>query len=79
MSCHEMRGAANEAGFHINSAVLEAIVSRYANAQYAIDFDSFVACLIKLEMLFKMFKALERGDSGKIELSLQQWMCLAVY
>ncbi len=39
-------------GFNINSAVLQAIVSRYADAQYAIDFDSFVGCLIKLEMLF---------------------------
>nr|XP_046258341.1 calpain-2 catalytic subunit-like [Scatophagus argus] len=79
MSSHEMRGAATQAGFNINSAVLQAIVSRYADAQYAIDFDSFVGCLIKLEMLFKMFKAMERADSGKIELDMQQWMCLAIY
>uniref|UniRef100_A0A8D0D6X6 Calpain 2 n=1 Tax=Sander lucioperca TaxID=283035 RepID=A0A8D0D6X6_SANLU len=72
MSSHEMRGAATEAGFQVNSAVLQSIVSRYADAQYAIDFDSFVGCLIKLEMLFKMFKALERADTGKIELDMQQ-------
>ncbi|KAM8851545.1 calpain-2 catalytic subunit-like [Synchiropus picturatus] len=77
MSSHEMRGAAIQAGFQINSAVLQAIVSRYADAQYAIDFDSFVGCLIKVEMLFKMFKALEH--SGKIELDMQQWLCLAIY
>uniref|UniRef100_A0A3Q1AHV1 Calpain catalytic domain-containing protein n=1 Tax=Amphiprion ocellaris TaxID=80972 RepID=A0A3Q1AHV1_AMPOC len=52
MSSHEMRGAATEAGFHVNSQVLQAIVSRYADHQYAVDFDSFVGCLIKLEMLF---------------------------
>ncbi|TMS04429.1 Calpain-2 catalytic subunit [Larimichthys crocea] len=52
MSSHEMRGAATEAGFSVNSAVLQAVVSRYADAQYAIDFDSFVGCLIKLESLF---------------------------
>ncbi|XP_044069232.1 calpain-2 catalytic subunit-like [Siniperca chuatsi] len=79
MSSHEMRGAATEAGFSINSAVLQAIVSRYADAQYAIDFDSFVGCLIKLEMLFKIFKALESADSKKIELDMQQWLCLAIY
>lgn len=79
MSSHEMRGAATEAGFSINSAVLQAIVSRYADAQYAIEFDSFVGCLIKLEMLFKMFKALEKAGSGKIELDIQQWLCLAIY
>ncbi|XP_059215463.1 calpain-2 catalytic subunit-like [Centropristis striata] len=78
MSSHEMRGAAIEAGFHINSALLQSIVNRYADAQYAIDFDSFVGCLIKLEMLFKIFKALEREDAGKIELDMQQWLCLAI-
>ncbi|XP_026166039.1 calpain-2 catalytic subunit-like isoform X2 [Mastacembelus armatus] len=79
MSSHEMRDAATEAGFTVNSAVLQAIVTHYADEQYAIDFDSFVSCLIKLEMLFKMFKALEKGDSGKIELDMQQWLCLAIY
>nr|XP_061794602.1 calpain-8 [Nerophis lumbriciformis] len=79
MSSHEMRGAATEAGFHINSTVLQAIVDRYADAHYAIDFDSFVGCLIKVEMLFKMFKALDKAKSGKIDLDLQQWLCLAIY
>lgn len=79
MSSHEMRDAATEAGFQVNSAVLQAIVSRYADARFAIDFDSFVGCLIKLEMLFKMFKALDKCDSGKIELDIQQWLCLAIY
>uniref|UniRef100_A0A665VTT8 Calpain-2 catalytic subunit-like n=1 Tax=Echeneis naucrates TaxID=173247 RepID=A0A665VTT8_ECHNA len=78
MSSHEMRGATTEAGFHVNSPVLQAIVSRYADVHFAIDFDSFVGCLIKLEMLFKMFKALDRAESGKIELDVQQWLCLAI-
>uniref|UniRef100_A0A3Q2W291 calpain-2 n=1 Tax=Haplochromis burtoni TaxID=8153 RepID=A0A3Q2W291_HAPBU len=72
MSSHEMRDAASKAGFQINSAVLRAVVNRYADAQYAIHFDSFVGCLFKLEMLFKVFKTLERDDSGKIELNMQQ-------
>ncbi|TNM99869.1 hypothetical protein fugu_012902 [Takifugu bimaculatus] len=41
MSSHEMRGAAHQAGFRVNSAVLQTIVSRHADAQYTIDFDSF--------------------------------------
>ncbi|TNN74372.1 Calpain-2 catalytic subunit [Liparis tanakae] len=79
MSSHEMRGAAAEAGFQVNNTVLQSIVNRYADAQYAIDFDSFVGCLIKLEMLFKIFKALDRADKGKMELDIQQWLCLAIY
>ncbi|XP_037322258.2 calpain-2 catalytic subunit-like [Pungitius pungitius] len=79
MSSHEMRGATAEAGFQVNSTVLQSIVNRYADAEYAIDFDSYVGCLIKLEMLFKMFKALERADTGKMELDIQQWLCLAIH
>ena len=45
-------GYCSSPGFQVNSAVLQAIVSRYSDAQYAIDFDCFVGCLIKLEMLF---------------------------
>ncbi|MEQ2188982.1 hypothetical protein GOODEAATRI_020485 [Goodea atripinnis] len=40
------------AGFHIDSALLQAIVNRYADVHYAVDFDNFVGCLIKLEMNF---------------------------
>uniref|UniRef100_A0A8C1SPJ8 Calpain 8 n=1 Tax=Cyprinus carpio TaxID=7962 RepID=A0A8C1SPJ8_CYPCA len=46
MSSHEMRDAVKEAGFQLNNEVLEVIISRYANQQYAIDFDCFVGCLI---------------------------------
>uniref|UniRef100_A0A672TCM7 Calpain 2 n=1 Tax=Sinocyclocheilus grahami TaxID=75366 RepID=A0A672TCM7_SINGR len=52
MSSHEMRDAMKEAGFHLNNDVLQVIISRYANQQYAIDFDCFVGSLIRLEMLF---------------------------
>uniref|UniRef100_A0A671NYR1 Calpain 2 n=1 Tax=Sinocyclocheilus anshuiensis TaxID=1608454 RepID=A0A671NYR1_9TELE len=78
MSSHEMRDAVKEAGFQLNNDVLQVIVSRYANQQYAIDFDSFVGCLIRLEMLFKMFKAFNKKNTGKIELDILQWLCLAL-
>uniref|UniRef100_A0A8C7V9Z3 Calpain 8 n=1 Tax=Oncorhynchus mykiss TaxID=8022 RepID=A0A8C7V9Z3_ONCMY len=52
MSTHEMRGALTEAGFQLNSEVLQLIVSRYANSEYSMDFDCFMGCLIRLEMLF---------------------------
>uniref|UniRef100_A0A671LXC0 calpain-2 n=1 Tax=Sinocyclocheilus anshuiensis TaxID=1608454 RepID=A0A671LXC0_9TELE len=74
MSSHEMRDAVKEAGFQLNNDVLQVIISRYANQQYAIDFDCFVGCLIRLEMLFKMFKTLDKKNSGKIELDILQVM-----
>ncbi|KAL0983700.1 hypothetical protein UPYG_G00131520 [Umbra pygmaea] len=78
MSSHEMRAALTEAGFQTDNKVLQAVVTRYATACYAIDFHSFVDCLIRLEMLFKMFKTLDLNGSGKIELDLSQWLCLAI-
>uniref|UniRef100_A0A8C1QFA6 Calpain 8 n=1 Tax=Cyprinus carpio TaxID=7962 RepID=A0A8C1QFA6_CYPCA len=72
MSSHEMRDAVKEAGFQLNNEVLEVIISRYANQQYAIDFDCFVGCLIRLEMLFKIFKTFDKKDTGKIELDILQ-------
>ncbi|RXN04639.1 calpain-2 catalytic subunit-like protein [Labeo rohita] len=78
MSSHEMRNAVKEAGFQLNNEVLEVIISRYANQQYAIDFDCFVGCLIRLEMLFKIFKTFDKKSTGKIELDILQWLCLAL-
>uniref|UniRef100_A0A8C8JRI4 Calpain 8 n=1 Tax=Oncorhynchus tshawytscha TaxID=74940 RepID=A0A8C8JRI4_ONCTS len=77
MSTHEMREALTEAGFQLNSEVLQLIVSRYANSEYSMDFDCFMGCLIRLEMLFKMFKTLDKHDSGKIELDALQ-VCLHI-
>uniref|UniRef100_A0A8C1WQ35 Calpain 8 n=1 Tax=Cyprinus carpio TaxID=7962 RepID=A0A8C1WQ35_CYPCA len=74
MSSHEMRDAVKKAGFQLNNDVLQVIISRYANQQYAIDFDCFVGCLIRLEMLFKIFKTFDKKNSGKIELDILQVM-----
>uniref|UniRef100_A0A8C9UZ75 Calpain-2 catalytic subunit-like n=1 Tax=Scleropages formosus TaxID=113540 RepID=A0A8C9UZ75_SCLFO len=70
MSTHEMREALAKAGFQVNNAVLQAIVSRYAGPDFSINFDSFVSCLIRLEMLYKMFTALDGKKTGKIELDM---------
>ncbi|RXN35113.1 calpain-2 catalytic subunit-like protein [Labeo rohita] len=64
--------------FQLNNDVLQVVISRYANQQYVIDFDSFVGCLIRLEMLFKMFKTFDKKNTGKIELDILQWLCLAL-
>uniref|UniRef100_A0AAY4E745 Calpain 8 n=1 Tax=Denticeps clupeoides TaxID=299321 RepID=A0AAY4E745_9TELE len=76
MSSHEMREALSKAGFQVNNAVLQVVVNRYANVQYAIDFNSFVDCLIRMEMLFRIFKKLDGDDSGKIHLDMQEVTCV---
>uniref|UniRef100_A0A8C9VVN6 Calpain 8 n=1 Tax=Scleropages formosus TaxID=113540 RepID=A0A8C9VVN6_SCLFO len=54
ISSHEIRGALNAGGFQVNNTVLQVIVSRYADAEYGIDFDCFVDCMIRLEMLLQI-------------------------
>ncbi|XP_042068617.1 calpain-1 catalytic subunit [Haplochromis burtoni] len=58
-------------GFQLNSTVIQEIVARYTDRSYAIDFDRFIGCLIRLEMLFRMFRTLDpaRPAAGKPHLS----------
>uniref|UniRef100_A0A668RWH4 Uncharacterized protein n=1 Tax=Oreochromis aureus TaxID=47969 RepID=A0A668RWH4_OREAU len=73
MSSHEMRAALAEAGFQLNSTVIQEIVARYADRSYAIDFDRFIGCLIRLEILFSEFPLLP-----VFQLSIPTWLCLAI-
>ncbi|XP_068455589.1 calpain-2 catalytic subunit-like [Clinocottus analis] len=78
MSSHEMRAALNEAGFQVNSSVIHQIVVRFSDQNFSIDFDCFIGCLIRLQLLFKMFRTLDKKNQGTIQLDLQQWVCLAI-
>ncbi|KAF7688289.1 hypothetical protein HF521_014295 [Silurus meridionalis] len=78
ISSHELRDALNKAGFQLNTHVLEVIVLRYSDPQSAVDFDSFVGCAIRLELLFVMFNKFDKNKTGKIELDIMQWLCLAL-
>ncbi|KAF1388649.1 hypothetical protein PFLUV_G00092490 [Perca fluviatilis] len=40
---------------------------------------SFSGCSLRNRLLPEMFRALERADTGKIELDMQQWFCLAIF
>ncbi|XP_066509328.1 calpain-2 catalytic subunit-like [Hoplias malabaricus] len=78
ISSHEIREALIEAGFTLNSSVLQVIVSRYSDLESAIEFDAFVSCVIRLELLFQTFQKFDKKNTGKIELDIMQWLCLAL-
>ncbi|NXX25078.1 CAN8 protein, partial [Nicator chloris] len=78
---HEMRNALREAGecaagghcFRLNDEVQHSIVTRYAcSTKLTIDFDGFVACMIRLEALFKVFHLLDKDKNGVIQISLPE-------
>ncbi|XP_063047489.1 calpain-2 catalytic subunit-like [Engraulis encrasicolus] len=78
MSSAEMRVAVEEAGFTLNNPLHQILVARYSEASLSIDFDNFVCCLVRLESLFKTFKVLDKDDSGTVELSLFEWLEVAM-
>ncbi|XP_064133024.1 calpain-8 [Loxodonta africana] len=52
IDAHEMRTALKKAGFTLSNQVQQTIAMRYANSKLSIDFEGFVACMIRLESLF---------------------------
>uniref|UniRef100_A0A8C5BW00 Calpain 2, (m/II) large subunit b n=1 Tax=Gadus morhua TaxID=8049 RepID=A0A8C5BW00_GADMO len=72
MSTPEMRVALKSAGFTLNNAIYQMLVCRYAEPDMTMDFDNFVACLMRLEMMFRIFKKLDTEDSGTVQVTLDQ-------
>uniref|UniRef100_A0A674MUB8 Calpain 2, (m/II) large subunit b n=1 Tax=Takifugu rubripes TaxID=31033 RepID=A0A674MUB8_TAKRU len=59
-------------GFTLNNTIYQLLVARYSDPNMTIDFDNFVGCLMRLEMMFRIFKKLDVQNSGLIELNFQQ-------
>ncbi|XP_068135777.1 calpain-8-like [Hyperolius riggenbachi] len=78
IDAHEMRNALQSAGFSLNVRIQEAIIQRYVSGGLSVHFEDFIACLMRLEMLFKMFDLLDTNKSGNISLSLSEWLCAAL-
>ncbi|XP_032322517.1 calpain-8 isoform X3 [Camelus ferus] len=78
IDAHEMRAALKKAGFTLNNQVQQTIATRYAGSKLGVDFDGFVACMIRLETLFKLFRLLDKDQSGIVRLSLAEWLCCAL-
>ncbi|KAG7462896.1 hypothetical protein MATL_G00189520 [Megalops atlanticus] len=78
MSTPEMRMALKEAGFTLNNSIHQVLVARYGESDMSIDFDNFVACVTRLEMMFKVFKKIDTENSGSIELDFFQWLTFAM-
>lgn len=45
-------------GFTLNNTIYQLLVARYSDPSMTIDFDNFVGCLMRLEMMFSESKPL---------------------
>uniref|UniRef100_A0A8C5Q8N5 calpain-2 n=1 Tax=Leptobrachium leishanense TaxID=445787 RepID=A0A8C5Q8N5_9ANUR len=75
MDANEMRAALQDAGFTLNNKIQQSISQRYSDNDLSINFDAFIACMTRLETLFKMFKIMDEKNTGVINLSLPEWLC----
>ncbi|XP_028676308.1 calpain-2 catalytic subunit-like [Erpetoichthys calabaricus] len=74
-----LRDALHEAGFQMRGDVLHAVVLNFAEESLTLNADRFVGCLFRLELLFKIFKTIDKDKSGTVQLSLGQWLLLGVF
>ncbi|XP_058149995.1 calpain-3 isoform X2 [Dasypus novemcinctus] len=79
INSYEMRNAVNDAGFHLNSQLYDIITMRYADKHMNIDFDSFICCFVRLEGMFRAFKAFDKDGDGIIKLNVLEWLQLTMY
>ncbi|XP_067272930.1 calpain-3b isoform X3 [Pseudorasbora parva] len=79
ISSFEMRNALTEAGFQLNIQLYDIICMRYANEHMELDFDSYISCLVRLEGMFRAFRAFDKDGDGLIKLNVFEWLQLTMY
>uniref|UniRef100_A0A8C9TGD0 Calpain 2, (m/II) large subunit a n=1 Tax=Scleropages formosus TaxID=113540 RepID=A0A8C9TGD0_SCLFO len=76
MSTPEMRLALKEAGFTLCNSIHQIVVARYGNTDMTIDFDDFVGCCIRLEMMFSELTLILNAIMMDDRQILQGWILL---
>ncbi|XP_007253968.2 calpain-3b [Astyanax mexicanus] len=79
ISSFEMRNAVADAGFQLNPQLHDIIAMRYASEHLYLDFDSYICCLVRLEGMFRAFKAFDIDGDGIIKLNSLEWLQLTMY
>uniref|UniRef100_A0A669QGZ4 Calpain-1 catalytic subunit n=1 Tax=Phasianus colchicus TaxID=9054 RepID=A0A669QGZ4_PHACC len=72
MSAYEMRLALEASGYKLTQKLHQLLITRYAEPDLAIDFDSFVCCLVRLETMFRFFQAMDGDKDGVVTFGLLQ-------
>ncbi|XP_057220608.1 calpain small subunit 2 [Malurus melanocephalus] len=75
----QLPNALKAAGFHLNEQLCQVIVRRYAAEDGSMDFNSFISCLVRLDSMFRAFKSLDQDGSGRIKVTMEDWLQLTMY
>lgn len=82
ISSRELPGALREAGFKVDQSkneLFNLIVRRYTDQSGDMDFDQFLACLVRLDSMCRAFQGLDKDKDGNIDLSIEEWLQLTMY
>ncbi|NXD13629.1 CPNS1 protein, partial [Nothocercus nigrocapillus] len=75
----QLPAALRAAGFHLSEPLCRTVARRYGDERGALDFNSFVSCLVRLDGMFRAFKALDHAGDGQVGVTLQDWLQLTMY
>ncbi|XP_056382923.1 calpain-1 catalytic subunit [Hyla sarda] len=79
MNAYEMRLAIENSGFKLSNPLHQLIITRYAEPDLAVDFDSFVCCLIRLETMFRFFLGMDTDKDGVVNFNLFTWLQMTMF
>ncbi|KAL7845490.1 hypothetical protein AOLI_G00236820 [Acnodon oligacanthus] len=78
MSSYELRSALKAAGMQLNNKLLQLIALRFGDENFEIDFDDYLTCIVRLEIMFRVFQAFDTRNTGEITLNFQQFLLLSM-
>ncbi|XP_040001854.1 calpain-9 [Xiphias gladius] len=78
MSSYELRIALKAAGMHLNNQLLQLVGLRFADANYDIDFDDYLTCIVRLENMFRAFQAMDKFKRGRVKMNIMQFLMLSM-
>ncbi|XP_073426223.1 calpain small subunit 1-like [Dendrobates tinctorius] len=74
-----MPRAVQAAGFQLNEQLHQLLIRRYADSNGNVNFDSFISSLVRMDCMFRAFKALDREGNGQVQCRLLDWLKLTIY
>uniref|UniRef100_UPI00358FE25E calpain-1 catalytic subunit-like isoform X2 n=1 Tax=Myxine glutinosa TaxID=7769 RepID=UPI00358FE25E len=78
LSSFEVRTALGKAGMKLNNSLLQMVVLRFSNDEFQVDFDNYICCVVRLEAMFRIFKALDPDGSNTMDLNLAQFLLVTM-
>ncbi|XP_041035220.1 calpain small subunit 1b [Carcharodon carcharias] len=79
INSQELPGAFKAAGYPLNDQLYRLLYRRYANESGDMDFDNYIACLVRLDAMLRSFKTLDKDNNGSIKVNIVEWLQLTMY